>query len=188
VKTATWQSWSELEESYKLTATALKEARARLIDEYKGDNGGFWSDKENLGSMAGDVTEIARILKQKVLYEFNSLSSDELALLTDRQREIAELRQRYNYREIAEILGISPKTAFDVFQKAVRNIKKIKRQGEKGLPVGLSPQQEQIYILFWIKHRTKNEIAEIMQLSCNSVKTQIKRIKAKMGVTRPQGN
>lgn len=186
--TAKWSSWSELEESYRLTALALKEARAKLIHNYDGNNGSFWSDKENLGSMAADVTEIARILKEKVLYEFSSLSEDELALLTDRQREIAELRQRYNYREIAEILGISPKTVFDVFQKAVRNVKKIKRQGEKGLPVGLSPQQEQIYILFWIKHRTKNEIAEIMQLSCNSVKTQIKRIKAKIGVTRAQEN
>lgn len=171
-----WSSWSELEESYKGTVLALKEARARLINEYKGENNSFWSDKENLGSMIADVTEVARILKKKVMYEFNSLSEAELELLTDRQREIAELRQRYNYREIAEILGISPKTAFDVFQKAVRNIKKIKHQGEKDLPVGLSPQQEQIYMLYSQGKKPK-EIANIIGTTSGNVSKQLSLIR-----------
>lgn len=184
--TTAWQSWSELEESYRNTAIALKEAKARLINEYNGDDSGFWSDKENLGSMAADVTEVARILKKKVLYEFSSLSEDELALLTDRQREIAELRQRYNYREIAEILGISPKTVFDVFQKAVRNIKKIKHQGEKGLPVGLSPQQEQIYILYFQGKKPK-EIATAIGSTYSNIRYQLSVIKKKM-LVKPQEN
>ncbi|HHW01676.1 MAG TPA: response regulator transcription factor [Thermoanaerobacterales bacterium] len=174
-----WSSWSELEESYKGTVLALEEARARLINEYKGENNSFWSDKENLGSMVADVTEVARILKQKVLYEFNSLSAEELAFLTDRQREIAELRQRYNYYEIAQMTGLRPDEAFHIFQQAVAKIKKIKHWQENNIPLGLSPQQEQIYILYRQGKKTK-EIAEMLKTSCSNVRYQLTTIKKKL--------
>ncbi|WP_422445281.1 sigma factor-like helix-turn-helix DNA-binding protein [Thermoanaerobacterium sp. DL9XJH110] len=171
-----WASWSEMEEQYREGALALKKVRERMkADDYQGTV----ADREIMGGMIRDLEDTRRVLKTKVLYEFGSLSENELVLLTDRQREIAELRQRYNYREIAEILGISPKTAFDVFQKAVRNVKKIKRQGEKGLPIGLSPQQEQIYILSR-QGKSPKEIAEIIGCDYRSIHTQLKRISKKV--------
>ena len=50
--------------------------------------------------MINDGREISKILKEKVYYEYNSLSNEELLLLTDRQKEIASLRQKYTYRKL----------------------------------------------------------------------------------------
>ena len=172
-----WSSWATLEESYRGTVTALKDARTRLTEEYTGDTSGFWSDKENLGSMAGDVTEIAKILKEKVLYEFSSLSADELAVLTDRQREIAELRQRYSYTEIAERTGLDPREVFIIFKQAVNKVKKAKQQTES-IPVGLSPQQEKIYLLYKRGKKSK-EIALLLNTSYSNVRYQLSMIKKK---------
>lgn len=172
-----WSSWSELEESYKNTVTVLKEAREKLDDSEK-----FRADREILGSIIGDVTEISRIIKQKVLYEFGSLSEDELALLTDRQREVAELRQRYNYYQIAQMTGLRADEVFHIFQQAVAKIKKIKRQRENNIPLGLSPQQEKIYILYKQGKKSK-EIAEMIGSDYRSVHTQLKRIIKKVDKT-----
>ena len=172
-----WSSWTTLEHEYRETEKMLKDARGKLEVNTTRDA----VDKELLGGMMSDVGEMSKVLKNKVLYEFNSLSDEELALLTDRQREIAELRQRYTYTEIAKITGLDPREVFVIFKQAVNKVKKAKRQQAKGIPVGLSPQQEKIYKLFWIEHKTKKEIAEIRSLSPNSVKTQIRRIRQKIG-------
>lgn len=168
-----WSSWSEMEDQYREGALALKTVRDRLKAE---DYQGTVADREIMGSMIRDLEDTARVLKRKVFYEFGSLSEDELALLTDRQRQIAELRQRYNYREIAEILGISPKTVFDVYQKAVKNIKKIRHQKKQKIPLGLSPQQEQIYLLYSQGKKPK-EIANIIGTSSGNVSKQLSLIR-----------
>lgn len=170
-----WSSWATLEHEYRESARDLKEVR----DRAKEDKNPRIADIEILGSMLSDTSEIAKILKDKVLYEFNSLSEEELALLTDRQREIAELRQRYTYRQIGEILNISPKTAFDIFRKAVRNVQKAKKQQSQGIPAGLSPQQEKIYILRKEGKKPK-EIALMIKTSYSNVRYQLSVIKKKM--------
>lgn len=173
-----WGSWVALEHEYRESARNIKEARKNLEVNTTRDA----VDKELMGGMISDGREVSKILKDKVYYEFNSLSDEELSLLTDRQREIAELRQQgYSYTEISAMLGISPKTVFDVFKKAVRNVKKAKKQQCRGVPVGLSPQQEKIFKLFWLEHKTKKEIAKIMGTSPNSIKTQIRRIRQRGG-------
>ena len=111
-----WSSWSEMEEQYREGALALKTTRERLKDE---DYYGTIADREIMSSMIRDLEDTARVLKRKVLYEFGSLSEDELALLTDRQRQIAELRQRYSYREIAEMTGLAVNTVFYIYQQAI---------------------------------------------------------------------
>ena len=175
-----WSSWATLEHEYRETGRMLKDAREKLEVNTTRDA----VDKELLGGMISDVGEMSKILKNKVLYDFNSLSEDELALLTDRQREIAELKQRYSHTEISAMLGISPKTVFDVFKKAVRNVKKAKKQQSRGIPVGLSPQQERIYILRKEGKKPK-EIALQLNIKRDVVYVQLNRIKT---LTKSQEN
>lgn len=170
-----WSSWATLEHEYRETGRMLKDARGKLEINTTRDA----VDKELLGGMMSDVGEMSKLLKNKILYEFNSLSEEELALLTDRQKEIAELRQRYTYREIGEMLDISQKTAFDIFRKAVKNVKKAKKQQSQDIPTGLSPQQEKIYILKK-EGKTPKEIALMIKTSYSNVRYQLSVIKKKM--------
>ncbi len=169
-----WSSWVTLENEYRETGRMLKDARGKLEVNTTRDA----VDKELLGGMMSDVGEMSKILKHKIFYEFNSLSEDELALLTDRQREIAELRQRYSYTEIAKITGLRPDEVFRIFKQAVNKVKKAKRQQAKGIPVGLSPQQEKIYILYKQGKKPK-EIALMLNTSYSNVRYQLSMIKKK---------
>ncbi|ADL07184.1 sigma factor-like helix-turn-helix DNA-binding protein [Thermosediminibacter oceani] len=169
-----WSSWSEMEDQYREGALALKTARDRLKDE---DYQRTIADREIMGSMIRDLEDTARVLKRKVLYEFGSLSEDELALLTDRQRQIAELRQRYSYREIAEKTGLAVNTVFYIYQQAVRKLKQAKRKKKEGIPPGLSPQQKEIYVLYSRGVKPK-EIASKLNISREVVYVQLNRIKS----------
>jgi DNA-binding CsgD family transcriptional regulator len=162
-----------MEQQYREGALALKTARDRLRDE---DFHGTIADREIMGSMIRDLEDTARVLKRKVLYEFGSLSEDELALLTDRQRQIAELRQTYTYREIAEKTGLAVNTVFYIYQQAVRKVKLFRQRKKNGIPTGLSPQQEKIYILYRQGIRPK-EIAAILGTSYGNVRYQLSLIK-----------
>jgi len=165
-----------MEDQYREGTLALKTARDRLKDE---DYQRTIADREIMGSMIRDLEDTAKILKRKVLYEFGSLSEDELALLTDRQRQIAELRQRYSYREIAEKTGLAVNTVFSIYQQAVRKIKRARWQKKEGIPPGLSPQQEKIYILY-LQGKRPAEIARIIGYDHRSVHTQLKRLLKKV--------
>jgi len=164
-----WSSWSEMEDQYRQGAAELKKVRENLAADRA-------AEREIIGSAVGSMQETARILQKKVLYEFGSFSEDELALLTDRQRQIAELRQRYSYTEIAKMTGLRPDEVFHIFRQAITKIKKTKRQKKEKIPVGLSPQQERIYVLFQQGLKPK-EIALRLGISGNVVYVQLGRIK-----------
>jgi DNA-binding NarL/FixJ family response regulator len=161
-----------MEEQYRLGAAELKKVRENLVADRI-------AEKEIIGSAVGSMQETARELKKKVLYEFGSLSKDELGLLTDRQRQIAELRQRYTYGEIAEKIGLSPSAVFQIFQQAVRKVRKARRQKKENIPPGLSPQQEKIYI-FYQQGKKPAEIARMIGSDHRSVHTQLRRIAQKV--------
>jgi DNA-binding CsgD family transcriptional regulator len=167
-----WGSWATLEHEYRQTRDELCAAKDRM----KEDPNATIADLETIPGMISEVSETGKVLKDMILYEFNSLSEEELALLTDRQREIATLRQRYSYTEIGKMLGVSPKTVFDVFRKAVRNVKKAKKQQSQNIPAGLSPQQGKIYVLYQQGKKPK-EIALILNTSYSNVRYQLSMIK-----------
>lgn len=169
-----WSSWATLENEYRESEKAFQEAKSKIEIKNTGDI----VDKEILGSMISDVSEVRKILQDKVLYEFNSLSEEELAVLTDRQREIAELRQRYSYTEIAKMTGLRTDEVFRIFQQAVNKVKKVKRQQVKNIPIGLSPQQERVYLLYKQGKKPK-EIALQLNTSYSNVRYQLSMIKKK---------
>jgi len=168
-------SWVELYVEYKENYKRVKDYRSIVY------NSASVSEIEILGSMQSDLQEVLKEIKNRTLYEFGTINNEDIEnpMLTERQKKVLELRKRYSScAKIAEILGLAPGTVFGTYKQAVKKLIKHKSQGKVGVIPGLSPQQEKIYILYK-QGKKRKEIAEELNLSINSVKTQLKRIKEK---------
>jgi len=122
-------SWIELYIGYRESLKKVDSCRTYLKKQ-KNDADRTALEKvklELLGSMRGDLEEAVRELKKRTLYEFETLNENDLnnLVLTERQREIARLRQNYSCTEVAKMLGLSPKTVFAIYKQAIRKIEKI---------------------------------------------------------------
>jgi len=168
-------SWYELRCEYEESNKKIKNAKKELKDVFSAQ---AIADKEILGNMIGEGNKMMKVLNQKILYEFSTLSEDELSVLTGLQRQVAILKQVYSFSKIAEILGIPPTTVFDQYQKALRRVDRERRNKIKGIPSGLSKQQEEIYLLH-VKEKKPKEIAEILGTTPGNVRKQLAIIKQK---------
>ncbi|NSW92615.1 MAG: response regulator transcription factor [Firmicutes bacterium] len=182
-----WSSWVELCVEYKESCRKVNDYRTDL----KGQNyakGRTVLEKvelELLGSMMSDLEEAVRELRRKTLYEFGALNEDDLEnpILTERQREVARLRQKYSCTEVASMLELEPSTVFRAYKQAIRKIEKYKEKEKEGIPPELSPQQSRIYILYkrGIKPRA---IAERIGTSYGNVRKQLSLIRNVTGITQ----
>lgn len=163
-------SWSEMIGQYKDDAAALAEARKKTEDTI---------DRVLLGSMSSSTAAALKELNKKMRFDFETLSENELCLLTGRQKEIATLRQKHSYKEIAETLTLTTPAVYNIYKQAVRKIWKIRAQRQQNLPVGLSPQQQQVYRLCYSELRTVEEAAAILETSLQVVHKQLQRIREK---------
>ncbi len=158
----------------------------RRLDKYRNrpkENITSWDSfvYEVTGSMRNDVAEMVRILKNKALYDYEAYRPEDVERypLTDKQKEVLLLRLKYtSYTKIASILGKDVSTVFRLYKTALNKLCKYKEQERAGVVIGLSPQQEKIYKMYQ-QGKTRKEMAEALDLSINSIKTQLKRIKAK---------
>ena len=137
---------------------------------------------EIASGIRSDMTEMVRKTKQLTIYEYAALSQSDIiaANLTKRQREVALLRKCYSFENIANKLGISQKTAFATYKQAVRKIEKYKKLNSLQIPIGLSPQQSEIYNLYFIEGYKPAKIAEKLDTTPATIKDQLKRIKGKI--------
>ncbi|MBS3950290.1 MAG: hypothetical protein KGZ53_06480 [Peptococcaceae bacterium] len=163
-------SWSEMIGQYKDDAAALQEARKKTEDTV---------DRVLLSSMSSSTAMVLKELNKKMRYDFETLSENELCLLTGRQKEIATLRQTHSCKEIAEALTLTTPAVYNIYKQAVRKIWKIRAQQQQNLPIGLSPQQQQIYRLCCSELRTADEAAAILEIRPQAVREQLKRIRGK---------
>ncbi len=175
-----WSSWVELHVEYKESCRKVDEYRTGLKRKgyTKGGNVLEEVELELLGSMKNGLEEAVRELKRRTLYEFGTLNEDDVAnpILTERQREVAGLRQRYSCSQVARMLGLSPKTVFTIYKQAVSKIEKFKERERENVPQELSPQQSQIYILYKRGVEPK-AIAEEIGTTYGNVRKQLSLIK-----------
>jgi DNA-binding CsgD family transcriptional regulator len=180
-----WSSWVELHVEYKESCRKVDEYRAGRRQKDAAYRTALEEmELELLGSMKNDLEEAVRELRKRTLYEFGALNEEDLEnpILTERQREVARLRQRHSCTEVAEMLGLSPKTVFAIYKQALRKIEKYREQEKAGIPPGLSPQQARIYKLYKEGKDIIN-IAKKLGIGSNAVRMQLKRIKEKIGAT-----
>lgn len=165
-----WSSYTSLVCQYRETSKRLK-ANVKLIK--KSSNIDADVDSKIVSQMAEESIIVADELHRKVLYSYNMLSEEELELFTDRQREVLELRQKYKPKKVAEILGITPQTVFDIYKSAVNKIEKIYNQKTDGLNYCHTSRRDEVWRLYKQGLKYK-EIAEFLNISINSVKTHIR--------------
>ncbi|MCD5402017.1 trp operon repressor [candidate division NPL-UPA2 bacterium] len=176
-KSSAWSSWLSLEEDYRDACRVVKKKREVLNKQAAVD-----VEKQIMGGMINSLSNTIKMLKEKTIYDFNSLSVAEISVLTDRQKLVAELRQKYTYAEIAAKLNISTATIFETYQQAIKKIKKIRRQKNSDIPVGLTPQQEKIYFLHQQKKKPA-EIAKILNTSAGNIRYQLVMIRKNVSKT-----
>lgn len=139
-------------------------------------------DEVNLSiarSILRDMNGKVKKAYELTMYEFGSISEEDInACLTDRQAEVVLLRQKMNFKEIAKLIGISPKTVYETYEKGLLKLIRFKEKSEAGLPISLSRQQTDIYKLHQTGCKPK-EISERLGISPETVYKQLNRIKQK---------
>ena len=136
-------------------------------------------------SMEGELSDMTAEMEKRVLHQLRSMDEKDIkaAGLTERQKEVAILRLKHSYTEIGKMLCVEPSTAFRIFKATVKKIRAFKQQRQQEDHTILSGQQLKIYTLY-NEGKSKNQVAEILGVSVNTVKTQFRRINEKLGVTK----
>ena len=177
-----FSSWVDLYVEYNECYKKIKNYRSIV------NNASSLSEIETLGGIEGDLQEVNFILKNKTLFEFDTVSDEDLKryMLTDVQKKVLKLRLKYSScTKIAVILGITPQAVFDIYKQAINKLIKQKKQEQNGITASLSAQQEKIF-LSYKEGKKQAEIAKELDISVNSVKTQLKRIKEKLKIVSIQ--
>lgn len=177
-------SWVELKNEYKESRKKI----VNYIDKEKEDNSKY--KKVNLEvsrSINRDLEDRIKDLEAKCLYEFNSVSEDltAKAILTDRQREVMQLRQKHSVKEISDKLEITSQGVFNIYKQALTKIDKYLKNKDKDeqLINLLSPQQRKIY--FMMKNEKIDcEIVNELGLTRQSFNKQKSRINEKLKLVK----
>ncbi|SHK61269.1 helix-turn-helix transcriptional regulator [Paramaledivibacter caminithermalis] len=124
--------------------------------------------------MRRDVAEAQKIIEQKLLYEFNTLSEEDIrnARLTEKEVLVARLRQSKTIREIAGELGCFVNNIFEIYKSALKKIERYRRlKDTEKILSNLSPQQRTIYKLLK-QNKSNNEIAKELCTTSANIRKQ----------------
>lgn len=177
---STWNSWTELSREYENSMKLISSYRNKIKDSMHRKTSEELVHQEVAGSMERELKDTFKVLKSRSLYDRNSLSEEDLALpcLTDRQREVAKLRQEHSNSQVANILKLDRSVTHMIFKQALNNIEKYKKKVKEGKIVNLTPQQEKILKLH-NEGLLSSEIAEKLNTSKDNVKKQLRKIRDK---------
>lgn len=175
-----WSSWSEMVAQYRADDAALVSAKESVAKKIKTtpkkqreDIAQLEVDRELLASMIGSTRYALDAIEKMLIYDLGTFSPVELGLLSGQERQIAELKQMHSNREIAEILGISAQHVQTVHRRCVNKLKRIHSLNNRNIPLGLTKQQERIYILHFKEKRNVALIAKKLKISVGMVHKQI---------------
>lgn len=161
-------SWAALAAEYKQAEQALAAAK---------EAADIASDCELLTEMLLSTSHARRVIERKALHELGGFSAAELGLLAPQERQVAELRQRYNCKKTAEILGVSASQVHVVHKRAISKLERAHLRLAGGIPPELSRRQEKIYTLYFARKRRAAAIAKELKISIKTVENQIKIIR-----------
>ncbi|KAB3529597.1 hypothetical protein F8154_14620 [Alkaliphilus pronyensis] len=174
-------AWVDLHAEYKDSLKKIKQVKE------KRRNTGILEDVVDCqvaGSMESDLNQSVREIKNRVMQEYNSITEEDIKNpiygLTERQKEVALLRQRYSCSEVARILNIEQCTVFLIYKKSISKIIKLKSKQKKGESIILTDRENEVYILYASGLKPK-AISEKLDISVNTVKYNLRMIKEKTG-------
>lgn len=174
-------AWADLTVDYKDSLNMIKEVKSRRKNS---DNHADAVDCEIAGSMESDLTQTVRELKKKTFYEYNAITEEDILNplygLTERQREIALLRQKHSCSEVAKLLKLEQCTVFITYEKVVNKLINFKTREKNGENILLTDREEEVYELY-INGLKPKAISKELGIGVNSVKYYLKMIKEKTG-------
>ena len=179
-----WHSWSETAAQYKTDEIALISAKesAERAKKASAKKSNVDKNKETvvcelLASMISSTKYAAKEVEKKLIYDLGTFSEVELESLTGQERQIAALKQKLTNRQIAEILNISASHVQTVHKRVINKLKRIHSLNDRGIPSGLSRQQEKIYYLHFKEKRAGPLIAKKLKISLESVQKQLQNLR-----------
>lgn len=142
-------------------------------------------EKQIVGSVISEANKNLKDAQDRLLYEFNGYTEDDIkySKLTEREQLILRHRMTINrFIKIDELLSLAPSSSYIAYESAIKKLQKYAKQKAKGSKESnlLSEQQRQIYELI-LQGMNNKEIAEQLRIESTIVKTQKSRIK-KLGL------
>jgi len=182
-----WHNWSELLMSYRSSRLPLEEfiGEEKKVKKHKRDIDKVVS-LEIARSMKTDLIETEKELECRIMYAINTISEDDMvaAGLSPSELQITTLRQQNSNKRVSEILKVSREYVWMTYKSAVEKILKYKSLKEKEkILYGLSPQQKEIAKLLG-QGKSDKEIINELGITQDTLKTQKKRIRKKLGGTK----
>ena len=179
-----WHSWSEMASQYKSDEVALisakesaEKAKKASVKKSKADKNREIVTCELLASMISSTKYAVKEVEKKLVYDLGTFSEAELESLTGQERQIATLKQIHTNRQVAEMLNISASHVQVVHKRVVNKLKRSHSLNDRGIPPGLSRQQERIYYLHFKEKRAGPQIAKKLKISLESVQKQIQNFR-----------
>lgn len=177
-----WSSWTKLKNEYIKSTRKIK----KYIAKEKNKSNICKANLEIAGSIISDLDFMIKDLEKKCLYEYNTMSQEDInnCNLTERQKQIAMLRQKNSISNISIMLNLEPSTVYLTYKEALRKIDRYLKleKEEKQLNI-LSEQQKKIFLMKR-QGMADKEIITNLGITINSLKTQKRRIREKLGVTK----
>lgn len=175
-----WHSWSEMASQYKTDEVALISAKesAEMAKKASAKKSNVDKNKEIvacelLASMISSTKYAAKEVEKKLIYDLGTFSESELESLTGQERQIASFKRGHTNRQIAEMLNISASHVQTVHRRVINKLKRIHSLNNRGIPPGLSRQQERIFVLHFKEKRNASQIAKGLKISVAMVQQQI---------------
>lgn len=172
-----WSSWTSLHIEYGKSERRLGRGISKLKEKPNDIENEVKLQLER--SMMREVKEDKKIIKNKALYNFNSLTEEEIEgydFLTDKQKQIAKLELKYDDKTIASKLGCYQSYVHDSFKRILSKIEIYEKHKELSV---LSPRERKIYKLQY-QGKSRQEIAKKLGTSSESIRVSEYKINNKI--------
>lgn len=177
-----WSSWTKLKNEYIKSTRKIK----KYIAKEKNKSNICKANLEIAGSIISDLDFMIKDLEKKCLYEYNTMSQEDISNcnLTERQKQIAMLRQKNSISNISKMLNLEPSTVYLTYKEALRKIDRYLKLEKEEKQLNLLSEQQKKIFLMKRQGMADKEIITNLGITINSLKTQKRRIREKLGVTK----
>lgn len=177
-----WSSWTNLKKEYIKSTRKIK----KYIAKEKNKSNICKANLEIAGSIISDLDFMVKDLEKKCLYEYNTMSQEDInnCNLTERQKQIAMLRQKNSISNISIMLNLEPSTVYLTYKEALRKIDRYLKLEKEEKQLNLLSEQQKKIFLMKRQGMADKEIITNLGITINSLKTQKRRIREKLGVTK----
>ena len=136
-------------------------------------------DRETISNMNSELNENINVARDRILYEFNAYSEDDIrqSKLTKREQLVLKHKMTINrFIEIDKILGLAPSSSYIAYESAIKKIKNYRKKNSKEKELNLLSEQQIQIMKYREDGYSEEEIAIFLNTSNEVIATQLWRI------------